>query len=40
MLRFNSLDTDDDDRPTEPPRLLRAEVLWNPFDDIVPRVDR
>lgn len=40
LLRFNELETDDDDRPAEAPRLTRAEVLWNPFDDIIPRVDR
>lgn len=40
VLRFNEQETDDDDRPMDPPRLLRADVLWNPFDDIVPRVDR
>jgi peptidyl-prolyl cis-trans isomerase SDCCAG10 len=40
LLRFNELETNDDDRPVDPPRLLRADVLYNPFDDIVPRVDR
>src|SRR5690242_16650741 len=27
----------DGDRPVEPPRLLRTEVLLNPFDDLTPR---
>lgn len=27
------------DRPYDPPRITGAEVLWPPFDDIVPRVD-
>ena len=27
----------DGDRPVEPfPKILKTEVLWNPFDDIVP----
>ena len=27
------------DRPVEPhPKIIKAEVLWNPFEDIVPRV--
>ena len=28
---------DEDDRPLQPPVVLGAEVLWNPFEDIVPR---
>lgn len=27
----------DEDRPIEPPVLTGVEVVWNPFDDIVPR---
>ena len=31
----------DGDRPVEPfPKILKTEVLWNPFDDIVPRSTR
>ena len=26
------------DRPIDPPRVLGAEVLWNPFEDIKPRI--
>ncbi|PNW83908.1 hypothetical protein CHLRE_04g215950v5 [Chlamydomonas reinhardtii] len=40
MLRFNDLPVDDSDRPLEPPVIREAEVVWNPFDDMVPRVDR
>ncbi|CAM9717743.1 unnamed protein product, partial [Ectocarpus sp. 13 AM-2016] len=36
-LRMGDIDTDKDDRPLEPPRLISVEVLLNPFDDIVPR---
>jgi peptidyl-prolyl cis-trans isomerase SDCCAG10 len=25
------------DRPTDPPVITGVEVLWNPFEDIVPR---
>jgi hypothetical protein len=25
------------DRPTDPPIITSVEVLWNPFEDIVPR---
>lgn len=28
---------DEDDRPVDPPLIKSIEVLWNPFDDIVPR---
>ncbi|KAL4859368.1 Peptidyl-prolyl cis-trans isomerase CYP57 [Chlorella vulgaris] len=40
LSRFNELEVDDDDRPAYPPLLTRADVLWNPFDDLKPRVDR
>ncbi|GLE06214.1 hypothetical protein PINS_up015456 [Pythium insidiosum] len=37
LLSVNDAETDDRDRPLHPPKLLSTEVLWNPFDDIVPR---
>lgn len=36
-LRMGDVDTDKDDRPLDPPRLVSVEVLSNPFDDITPR---
>lgn len=36
-LNLSVLQTDADDRPFEPPRILSSEILWNPFDDIEPR---
>lgn len=30
-------ETDDNDRPLYPPRILTTDVLLNPFDDIIPR---
>ncbi|CAN8229612.1 unnamed protein product [Cochlearia groenlandica] len=39
LLRLGEVDTSKDDRPLDPaPRILSVEVLWNPFEDIVPRV--
>ncbi|XP_010535890.1 PREDICTED: peptidyl-prolyl cis-trans isomerase CYP57 [Tarenaya hassleriana] len=39
LLRLGEVDTDKDDRPLDPvPRILSVEVLWNPFEDIVPRM--
>lgn len=38
LLRLGEVETDKDDRPLDPPKILSVEVLWNPFDDIVPRV--
>ncbi|KAM7510806.1 hypothetical protein LguiB_009681 [Lonicera macranthoides] len=39
LLSFADIETDKDDRPLEsPPKIISVEVLWNPFDDIVPRV--
>ncbi|XP_010247377.1 PREDICTED: peptidyl-prolyl cis-trans isomerase CYP57 [Nelumbo nucifera] len=37
LLRLGDIETDKNDRPLDPPRILSVEVLWNPFDDIVPR---
>lgn len=34
---MNDYDVDSEDRPLDPPKVLRAEILYNPFDDIVPR---
>eukprot|EP01134_Creolimax_fragrantissima_P008088 CFRG8088T1 len=37
LLRLGEVDTDEDERPLNPPRIKYAEVLINPFNDIVPR---
>ncbi|EGD80493.1 cyclophilin-16 [Salpingoeca rosetta] len=37
VLKMGELPTDENDQPEEPPRIIRTEVLSNPFDDIVPR---
>ncbi|KAH7651935.1 Cyclophilin-type peptidyl-prolyl cis-trans isomerase protein [Dioscorea alata] len=37
LLRLGEVEADKDDRPLDPPIILSVEVLWNPFDDIVPR---
>jgi peptidyl-prolyl cis-trans isomerase SDCCAG10 len=37
LLRLGESDVDGSDRPVEPIELLGVEVLWNPFEDIVPR---
>ncbi|KAI3991964.1 hypothetical protein MKX01_012909 [Papaver californicum] len=38
LLNLAEVETDKDDRPLDPPpKILSVEVLWNPFDDIVPR---
>jgi cyclophilin family peptidyl-prolyl cis-trans isomerase len=38
VTNLAEVDVDEDDRPYDPPRILSVEVLWNPFEDIVPRV--
>lgn len=40
LLRFNDVEVDGNDRPLEPPVVKEAEVVWNPFDDIFPRIDK
>ncbi|QDZ17684.1 cyclophilin-type peptidyl-prolyl cis-trans isomerase [Chloropicon primus] len=37
LMKFNELEVDGDDRPEDPPHVVGTEVVWNPFDDIVPR---
>ncbi|XP_031372632.1 peptidyl-prolyl cis-trans isomerase CYP57 [Punica granatum] len=38
LSRLAELETDDNDRPLDPPpKIISVEVLWNPFEDIVPR---
>jgi peptidyl-prolyl cis-trans isomerase SDCCAG10 len=34
---MNDLEVDSEERPTHPPKILSAEVLSSPFDDIIPR---
>ncbi|KAJ3180230.1 Peptidyl-prolyl isomerase cwc27 [Geranomyces variabilis] len=38
LLKFNDLECDADERPLYPPKVIRAEVLSNPFSDLVPRI--
>ena len=37
VQRMAELDTDESDRPLYPPVIEAVEVIWNPFEDIVPR---
>lgn len=38
LLRLGEVEADKDDRPLDPPpKITTVEVIWNPFDDIVPR---
>eukprot|EP00252_Welwitschia_mirabilis_P021849 TRINITY_DN5721_c0_g1_i1.p1 TRINITY_DN5721_c0_g1~~TRINITY_DN5721_c0_g1_i1.p1 ORF type:complete len:498 (-),score=131.95 TRINITY_DN5721_c0_g1_i1:795-2288(-) len=38
LLKLGDVETDKDDRPIDsPPKIISVEVLWNPFDDIIPR---
>nr|XP_051709671.1 spliceosome-associated protein CWC27 homolog isoform X3 [Oryctolagus cuniculus] len=37
MLRLTEVDIDDDERPRNPHKIKSSEVLFNPFDDIIPR---
>lgn len=37
LLSMQSLDTDSSDRPNDPPVLQKAIVVFNPFDDLIPR---
>jgi peptidyl-prolyl cis-trans isomerase SDCCAG10 len=37
LLSFQSLDTDKNDRPNDPPYIRKTKVVSHPFDDIIPR---
>ena len=37
VLRLEETEVDQDDRPEEPPKIIRVDVISNPFPDIVPR---
>lgn len=37
LLRMSDVECGDDDRPVEDIVVKSIEVLWNPFDDIIPR---
>ncbi|KAI4316501.1 hypothetical protein L6164_024481 [Bauhinia variegata] len=37
LVSLGELETDKNDRPLDPPKILSIEVLWNPFEDIIPR---
>ncbi|XP_044302171.1 spliceosome-associated protein CWC27 homolog isoform X3 [Varanus komodoensis] len=37
MLRLAEVETDTDERPVNPHKIKGTEVLFNPFDDIIPR---
>jgi peptidyl-prolyl cis-trans isomerase SDCCAG10 len=37
VLKMSDLETNENDVPLYPPKVLKTEVLWNPFTDIVPR---
>jgi peptidyl-prolyl cis-trans isomerase SDCCAG10 len=36
-MLIGKIQVDDKDLPLDPPILKSVTVLWNPFDDIVPR---
>lgn len=37
LLRVGDVEVDNKDKPLEEFKIKNIEVLWNPFDDIVPR---
>jgi len=37
VLRIGEVETDERDKPLEPVRIEGVDVIWNPFDDVVPR---
>ncbi|XP_018424834.1 PREDICTED: peptidyl-prolyl cis-trans isomerase CWC27 homolog [Nanorana parkeri] len=40
LLRLTEVDIGEDERPVNPHKIKTGEVLFNPFDDIVPRVTK
>lgn len=37
-MKMTELELDENERPLYPPRIKSAEVVLNPFDDIIPRI--
>lgn len=37
LVRISEAEVDKRDRPLEPPRIIRAELVWDPFGDLEPR---
>jgi len=37
LVRLNEVEVDKHDRPVDPPRIIRAELTWDPFEDLEPR---
>jgi len=37
LVRLNEVEVDKNDRPVDPPRIIRAELTWDPFGDLEPR---
>lgn len=37
LVRMSEVTVDKNDRPLEPPRIERAELVWDPFGDLEPR---
>ncbi|RIA84533.1 cyclophilin-like domain-containing protein [Glomus cerebriforme] len=38
VLKIGELETDENERPLYPPKIISTEVVGNPFDDIIPRI--
>lgn len=38
VMKMTELELDENERPLYPPRIKSAEVVLNPFDDIIPRI--
>jgi peptidyl-prolyl cis-trans isomerase SDCCAG10 len=39
LMSLQSLDTDETDRPSDPPIIRRVKVVLNPFDDVVSKTE-
>jgi peptidyl-prolyl cis-trans isomerase SDCCAG10 len=37
VIRLGGVEIDENDRPVDEIKIIKVEVLWNPFDDIIPR---
>lgn len=40
LLKFNDYVVDENERPLIPPKINSIEIVYNPFDDIVPRAKK
>jgi len=40
IFKVNGVEVDENERPAYPPKIISVDVVWNPFEDIIPRENK